>query len=150
MTAGDLAAGQTERYLPDVRLFHHAVPTNLGILREPGHREPWIIAMECAPNRAAVRDYGSRWGIEPLFSDYKSRGFDLEDTRLQAPDRLDRLLVIMALALHWCVRVGQEDARDHPTPLEKKFEHRPILTTGPLKNSPAVPSLGSSAVCGCS
>jgi hypothetical protein len=150
VTTGDLAVGQTERYLPDVRLFHHAVATHLGILHEPGHPEPWIIAMECAPNRATVRDYGSRWGIEPLFSDYKSRGFDLEATHLRAPDRLDRLLVIMALALHWCVRVGQEDARDHPTPLEKKFKPRPTPTTGPLKNSPAAPSPGSSAVCGCS
>lgn len=25
----------------------------------------------------------------------------------------------MALAMYWCVRVGQEDARDHSTPLEK-------------------------------
>jgi len=30
-----------------------------------------------------------------------------------------RLLLIMALAMYWCVRVGQEEARDHPTPLEK-------------------------------
>ncbi|MBK8538305.1 MAG: hypothetical protein IPL59_26405 [Candidatus Competibacteraceae bacterium] len=52
-------------------------------------------------------------------SDFKSRGFDLEATPLRAPDRLDRLLLIMALAMHGCVRAGQEDARDHPTPLEK-------------------------------
>lgn len=125
VTTGDLAAGHTERYLPDVRLFNHAVPTNLGILHEPGHKEPWIIAMDNAPHRATVRDYGSRWSIEPLFSDYKSRGFDLEATQLRAPDRLDRLLLIMALALHWCVRVGQEDACDHPTPLEQKTQDQP-------------------------
>jgi hypothetical protein len=55
-----------------------------------------------------------------MFSDFKSRGFQLEDTQLRAADRLDRLLVIMALAMYWCVRVGQEETRDHPTPLEKK------------------------------
>jgi len=119
VTTGELAAGFTERFLADVRLFASGVPTNLGILHEAGHPEPWIIAMDCAPNRAAVRDYGRRWGIEPLFSDFKSRGFDLEATQLRAPDRLDRLLLLMALAMHWCVRAGQEDARDHPTPLEK-------------------------------
>jgi hypothetical protein len=27
----------------------------------------------------------------------------------------------MALAMYWCVRVGQEEARDHPTPLEKNY-----------------------------
>lgn len=149
-TTGELAAGDPERYLPDVRLFHQEAPTNLGILHEAGHPEPWIIAMDCAPNRAAVRDYGRRWGIEPLFSDYKSRGFDVAATPLRAPDRLNRLLLLMALALHGCVRVGQEDARDHPTPLEKKRKTKPIPTTGPLKSSPAVPSPGSSAGCGCS
>lgn len=124
VTTGELAAGVTERYLPDVRLFASEVPTNLGILHEAGHQEPWIIAMNCLPTKAAVRDYGSRWGIEPLFSDFKSRGFDLETTQLRAPDRLDRLLLIMALAMHWCVRAGQEDARHHPTPLEKKTQEQ--------------------------
>ena len=120
VTTGELAAGVTERYLPDVRLFASEVPTNLGILHEAGHQAPWIIALNCLPTKATVRDYGSRWGIEPLVSDFKSRGFDLETTQLRAPDRLDRLLLIRALALHWCARAGQEDARHHPTPLEKK------------------------------
>jgi hypothetical protein len=146
VTTGSLAQGVTERYLPGVRLLASEVPTNLGILHEAGHPEPWIIAMDCAPNRAAVRDYGSRWGIEPLCSGLKSRGFHLAATQLRAPDRLDHLLLIMALALHWCVRVGQEEARDDPTPLEKKPRNRPIPTIGPLKNSPAAPCPGSSAV----
>ena len=115
-----LADGVTERYLPDVRLFHSGVPTNLGILHEAGHEEPWIIAMDCQPTQAAVRDYGTRWVIEPTFSDFKSRGFQLEDTQLQAPDRLDRLILIMTLAMYWCVRVGWHDALYNPTPLEKK------------------------------
>mgnify|MGYP003588215622 CR=1 FL=1 len=122
VTTGELAAGQTERYLPNVRLFNHGVPTNLAIWHEGGPPEPWMIAMNDSPNRATVRDYACRWGIEPMFADFKSRGFPLEDTQLRAADRLDRLLVIMALAMYWCGRVGQEEARDHPTPLEKTQE----------------------------
>ena len=118
-TTGALAAGQTERSLLNVWLFNQGVPTNLAIWQEAGHPEPWIIAMNDLPNRATVRDYACRWGIEPMFSDFKSRGFQLEDTQLRAADRLDRLLLIMALAMYWCVRIGQEEARDHPTPLEK-------------------------------
>jgi hypothetical protein len=53
---------------------------NIGVLHEPGHPAPWIVAMECVPTAAAVRDYGLRWGSEPMFSDFKSRGFGLEDT----------------------------------------------------------------------
>jgi hypothetical protein len=30
----------------------------------------------------------------------------------------------MALAMHWCVRVGQEEAGDRPTPLGKKNQQQ--------------------------
>jgi hypothetical protein len=39
-----------------------------------------------------------------MFSDFKSRGFGLEETQLQVPERLDRLILIMALAMYGCVR----------------------------------------------
>lgn len=56
---------------------------------------------------AAVRGYGRRWDIEPLFSDCKSRGFGLETIQLCVPDRL---LLIRALAMYWCVRTGLSQA----------------------------------------
>jgi len=34
-------------------------------------------------------------------------------------DRLERLILIMALAMHWCVRIGWDDALHRPTVLEK-------------------------------
>ena len=142
---GELAQGATEHYLPDVRLFTSGVPTNLGILHEAGHEAPWIIAMECAPTKATVQDYGARWTIEPMFSDFKSRGFHLEDTQLRASDRLDRLLLIMTLAMYWCVGVGRHDARYHPTPLEKKPRRRPIPTIGASRR-PGVASYPGSNV----
>ena len=106
-TTGELAQGVKERYLPKVRLFARGVMTNLGILHEPGHPDPWIIAMDCLPTRAAVLDYGARWGIEPMFSDFKSRGFELEDSQLELADQLERLVLIIVLAMHWCVCVGR-------------------------------------------
>jgi hypothetical protein len=56
VTTGELARGVKERYLPGVRLFAQGILTNLGILHEAGHPEPWIIAMDCPPTRAAVLD----------------------------------------------------------------------------------------------
>ena len=104
--------------------------------------------MDCRPTQAAVRDYGARWVIEPTFSDFKSRGFQLEDTQLQAPDRLDRLILIMTLAMYWCVRVGHHDALYNPTPLEKKPRRRPILTIGASKRFGAACCPGLNAACG--
>ena len=146
-TTGDLAAGVRERYEANVRLFEAGVPIAIGVLQERGHPEPWIIAMDCPPNPAAVRDYGARWAIEPMFSDFKSRGFRLEDTKLEAPKRVDCLILIMALAMHWCVRAGQEDARCHPTATEKKPANRLIPTIGACARPTAAPSPGSNAAC---
>jgi len=146
-TTGELAHGVTERYLPDVRLFTGGVPTNLGILQETGHEEPWIIAMECTPTRATVRDYGVRWAIEPTFSDFKSRGFDLEASQLEHADRLERLILIMALAMYWCVRVGRDDALHRPTPLEKKRMRRLTPTIGASENSTVARYPGSNGGC---
>lgn len=48
-TTGELARGAVERYLPGVRLFAQGVMTNLGILHEAGHPEPWIICHGLRP-----------------------------------------------------------------------------------------------------
>lgn len=35
-------------------------------------------------------DYGMRWGIENMFSDLKSRGFGLMDSKIQRPGRPEK------------------------------------------------------------
>jgi hypothetical protein len=52
-----------------------------------------------------------------MVSDFKSRGFGIEETQLRYADRLDRLILVMALALYVAVSTGQ--AVHHPTPSEK-------------------------------
>ncbi len=143
VTTRELAHGVKERYLAGVRLFAQGIMTNLGILHEAGHPEPWIIAMDCAPNRATVLDYAARWAIEPMFSDFKERGFELGDSQLEHADRLERLILIMSLAMYWCVRVGQHDALHRPTPLEKKRKRKATRTIGVSKNSSGAWCLGS-------
>ena len=46
-------------------------------------------------------EYSLRWGIEPMFGAFKSRGFDLEATHVTDPTRLSRLLCLLALAYTW-------------------------------------------------
>jgi Transposase DDE domain len=90
--------------LEDVYL--HDVKTHIGILHDPGHKEPWIIAMDCVPSRYKVLDYGMRWGIECMFSDFKSRGFSITKTQLKHTDRIERLILILTIALIWAVSTG--------------------------------------------
>lgn len=145
-TTGDLAIGVQERYESHARLFAAGISTAIGVLHEVGHPEPWIIAMNGYPSRETVLEYGRRWCIEPTFSDFKSRGFNLEDTHLEASDRLERLILLMVLAMHWYVKIGREEAINHPTPIEKKPLNSKTLITGALKKLTVVHSLGSSAV----
>ena len=60
-----------------------------------------------------------RWGIEPMFSDFKTRGFGIRDSHIQRTDRLGRLMLVMALALFWAVSVGMWDVVNQATPGEK-------------------------------
>jgi hypothetical protein len=76
------------------------------------------------PGYLSTLAYADRWGIEPMFSDFKSRGFGIEQTHLHYPDRLGRLILVMALALYWAVSTGMWDQANNPTPAEKKRPER--------------------------
>ncbi len=84
------------------------IKTNIGILHGSGHKEPWFIAMDCKPSKYKFLDYGVRWGIECLFSDFKSRGFGITKTHLKHADRIKRLILILTLALYWAVSTGMK------------------------------------------
>ena len=128
-TTGECAA-RGEHLLPDVGLTAREVPTSIAIVHEPGHPEPWIIAMSEPPTTYRAFDYGLRWGIGAMFSDFKSRGSGPEDSRIRHAERLARLLLVMALALHWAVSTGMWDAAVHPVPAEKNLP-RPARESSP-------------------
>lgn len=89
--------------------FHQTkIITNIGIIKEEGHQEPWIIAMNCKPSFYRTLDYGMRWGIEAMFCDFKSKGFSITKTHLNHPDRIERLILVLTIALYWAVSTGME------------------------------------------
>ena len=105
LTTGDVAA-RLPRGVTRAELYGSGVSTNIGVLHEKGHKEPWIIAMDAHPSQYTVLDYGMRWGIENMFSDFKSRGFGLMQSHIQKPERLERLILIMSIALYWAISCG--------------------------------------------
>lgn len=62
-----------------------------------------------APNHSsrAIADYAKRWEIETLFGCLKSRGFRLEETHVIEPERLKKLIALLALAFCWAHVVGE-------------------------------------------
>ncbi len=79
--------------------------------------------MDEAPTSYKALDYGLRWGIGARFSDFRTRGFGLEDAPIRHPDRLERLILVMALARCWAVSTGMCIAAKNPSPAEK---NRPL------------------------
>ena len=69
--------------------------------------EGLIIATNVAP-RAALEAYRKRWAIEGLFGDTKTRGLNLEDTRLREPRKLSLLMALVALAIAWAGRTAAD------------------------------------------
>lgn len=59
-----------------------------------------IIASNIEPAKA-LKSYRKRWYIECLFGDSKTRGLNMEDTRLTDPVKLNSLLVLLTLAMAW-------------------------------------------------
>jgi hypothetical protein len=65
-----------------------------------------LIIASNTPARAALAAYRKRWAIECLFGDTKTRGFNLEDTRLVTPRKLALLLGLVALAVAWAAKAA--------------------------------------------
>lgn len=74
-----------------------------------GHRitgnEYFIVASWLYPEQAQTV-YRQRWQIETMFKAVKTKGFNLEDTQIKDPDRLHKLLCLLAIAYAWAYTIG--------------------------------------------
>ena len=83
----------------------------------------YVIVAAPKAARTALEDYRVRWGIETLFGCLKSRGFRLEETHVTDPERLAKLLALLALAFSWAHLVGEWLAQAEPLRLNKVKKH---------------------------
>ena len=63
-----------------------------------------LVATNIPAPKNALRLYRKRWGIECLFADAKTRGFNIEDTHITGHAKLATLLAVVALAMTWACR----------------------------------------------
>ncbi len=68
--------------------------------------EPLMVIATSEGAEQAVQTYEKRFGIEPMFKDQKSNGFDIEGTKVTDPKRIETLLIVMALAHILCTSEG--------------------------------------------
>lgn len=61
-------------------------------------KSPWYLLTNLADLETAVKAYKQRFGIEAMFKDCKSGGYNLEGSQA-SPDKLVRLVLLIALAM---------------------------------------------------
>ena len=90
----------------------------------------------------ALADYARRWELETLFGCLKSLGFRFEDTHLTNPERLSKLIALLALAFVWAYRVGEIHSQAQPIPFKKLFNAR----SSPCSVSASIASASSCSI----
>lgn len=79
---------------------------------ELGYQDPIYLVTNLELVQEACHWYARRYHIETLFSDQKSRGFNLHKSHLSEPRRLARLLIAVCLAYIWIVYLGAIATQD--------------------------------------
>lgn len=94
-----------------VLTLHHHFVTHVSITWSRGSADTASERVIVISNQRAhpdrLREYGVRMDIEQSFRDDKSGGFDIDHTRLHHPERLERLLLAVAIATVWCHELGE-------------------------------------------
>lgn len=83
-----------------------------------GSKEPMILVSNYN-FKDALKTYKNRWEIETLFGCLKSRGFRMEDTHITDPDKIEKILFVLAIAFCWAYRIGELKSKLNPIPQKK-------------------------------
>lgn len=82
------------------------------------------IAMNVPASQRTLKDYLKRMHVEESFRDEKSGSFDLGATKLTDPERLNHLLLAIAVAVLWIYDIGEQvlraDERQNIDPAYKR------------------------------
>lgn len=86
-------------------------PMNLAVYwkrkyRGKGPKEPWYLLTNLPTLRQALTIYRARWGIEQMFKDMKTSGYNLEKTRVN-DTRFFALLLLIMMAYTLATLYGQ-------------------------------------------
>ena len=94
----------------------------VSICQAKGAKEPMIVVANIEFDNA-ISLYRKRWEIETLFGCLKTRGFRMEDTHMTSPEKIEKLLFVLAIAFCWSYKLGV--IKDVEKPIPKKTHGRP-------------------------
>jgi len=80
---------------------------------EKGYEEKLVVVTDLGETCGNAAWYQMRFWVEDEYKDHKSGGFGWEQTKMEDPQRAERLWLAMAVAMHMAVLVGgQEEAEE--------------------------------------
>ena len=82
----------------------------------------WLIVVSNIPAHQALAACRKRRAVECMFGDAKTRGLNIEDTRLASPRKLALLMAPVALAIAWAGRTAA-DLLGQGSPMRKSHGH---------------------------
>lgn len=92
-------------YIPDCKLSSQ-VKTHFVLWHERTFKDPVCLLTNQEIGQMAIGYYRKRFKIETLFKDFKSEGFNLHKSKMTDPERLNRLIIVCALAYLWLIGMG--------------------------------------------
>lgn len=82
-------------------------------------KDQLLIVASNTQGQTALDTYKTRWGIEVLFANLKSRGFNLEETHMVDEERIEKLIALLAIACTWAHIIGEWIALKKPLKVKK-------------------------------
>jgi hypothetical protein len=117
VTIAGLCKGLGRKKIINLFVTLWGYPLYISIQRKKGAKEPMVVASNFAfENPLGI--YKRRWEIETMFGCLKTRGFRMEDTHITDPDKIERLMFVLAVAFCWAYRIGDIKAEEKPIPLK--------------------------------
>ena len=99
---GKFKIGRLRKLLSQKKIINH--PVNLrgfslfvSIERRKGSKEEMIVFSNVS-FKDPLEMYRRRWEIETMFSCLKTRGFRMEDTHITDPDKIEKIVFVLAIA----------------------------------------------------
>lgn len=78
-----------------------------------------LIVASNTKSKNAVPIYLRRWEIENLFQSLKTRGFNFESTRITKPERIEKLMAVLAIGFCFAHKIGESLDDKEPIKFKK-------------------------------
>lgn len=116
-------SNKKQYWLDDVQIYIHGFRYR----NEDGKLENLIIASFTSKTKVS-EEYSKRWCIEVMFKNFKSNGFNVEDTHVTNQERLETLFGLLTLGYICAINAGKIIFKEKPELFKIASNGRPKLS----------------------